>query len=391
MRIGRDTIIGQNRVKDELAQILDSGRLGHAYLFSGPSGVGKKALALAFAEAINGVTHLNPPHPSATSNKRNWRIHPDIHLFLPMPAEHSVSERLERIDMLADDPYAVVDFGNRPSTGGTSDTKNRNAFFSTDYFHEEIRPSVFLKPNEGRRTVVVIANVELMKDKVANAFLKLLEEPPEDVVFLLITDQFNLLLPTIVSRCQVLRCQALSNTEIRDALIERDGRSEADAAYLARISGGNYSMARFYDLDALKQIRVDIIAFLRAAYTQDPEPIVDISTKWSTQFNNEAQRAILNLMEVFLRDLILYRASADESLLTNVDQIDVISRFVGSLSDARLDDMVEQIASGRPLFGVNIQSKVWYTVLALRFSALMRGHDTAIPDHEPWAHMPALV
>lgn len=390
MRIGTDTIVGQNRVKEELSSILESDRLAHAYLFSGPPGVGKKALALAFAEAVNGITNLNPPHPGATSAKRNWHIHPDIHLFLPMPREHSETERLERIAMVAEDPYAVVDFGNRPGSGG-SDSKNRNAFYSTDYYHDFIRPSVLLSPNEGRRTVVVIANMELMRENVANAFLKLLEEPPPDVVFLLVTDRINQLLPTITSRCQLIRCQALSKADVKEALVSRDGHSDADADYLARITGGNYALARFLDMDQLKEIRTDIVAFLRASYTLDPRPILDIAAKWSGTLNNEAQRSVLNLMEVFLRDLVQYRATGDVSFLTNADLADVITKFTGSLRDARLDDMVALIEEGRELFTVNIQTKVWYTVLAFRFSALMRGDEPVVPHDEPWLHLPALA
>lgn len=389
MRIGSQSVVGQKRVKEELASILDSGRLGHAYLFSGPPGVGKKALALAFAEAINGITNLNAPHPTATSSKRNWHIHPDIHLFLPMPREHSESERSERICMVADDPYAIVDFGNRPGSG--ADGKNRNAFYSTEYYHDVMRPSVMLSPNEGERTVVVIANVELMRDNVANAFLKLLEEPPKDVVFLLVTDRINHLLPTILSRCQLIRCQALTHGEVKEALIGRDGRSEADADYLARVTAGNYAMARYLDMGLLAEIRSEIVAFLRASYTLDARPILEISTRWATTLNIEAQRSVLNLMEVFLRDLIHFRATGDASRLTNADQADIIAKFTGGLRDARLDGMIAQIAEGRTLFGVNIQTKVWYTVLAFRFSALMRGEDPTVPDGKPWLHMPALT
>lgn len=390
MRIGAQTIVGQQRVKEELAAILESGRLAHAYLFSGPPGVGKKALALAFAEAINGVTNLNPPHPDATSRKRNWHIHPDIHLFLPMPREHTETERNERIGWVAEDPYAIVDFGNRPGSGG-ADNKNRNAFYSIDYYHDRIRPSVSLSPNEGRRTVVVITNVEHMRDKVANAFLKLLEEPPPEVVFLLVTDRINQLLPTILSRCQLIRCQALSKADVKAALMERDGHPDTDAEYLARITGGNYAMARYLDMAVLKDIRSDIVAFLRAAYTLDPRPIVDIAAKWSSTLNNEAQRSVLNLMEIFLRDLIQYRATGDATLLTNADLADVIIKFTGSLPDARLEDMVAQIEEGRERFSVNVQTRVWYTVLAFRFSALMRGDDPVVPDDQPWLHLPALA
>jgi DNA polymerase-3 subunit delta' len=390
MKIGRDTIVGQHRVKEELEQILSSRRVSHAYLFAGPTGVGKKALALAFAEALNGVTNLNPAHESATSPKSSWYTHPDVHVFLPMPSRVSSSELNDRVSLLAKDPYAIVDFGMRPSLNSDAESKNRVAFYSVDYYHDDIRPRFTYKPNEGTYSVVVLCGIEKMHEKVANAFLKNLEEPPENVVFLLITDRFNALLPTIVSRCQILRCQALSEDEISDALQKRDGLDRADAEYLARISGGNYGLARYYDVDTLRETRNEIVEYLRASYIQDPKPILNIALKWS-QLNSDGQQLLLNLLEVFLRDILFFRASGDHAKITNLDQKEVIRKFVGSLQEARLEEMIEQIHDGRRLYLSNVNTKIWFTVLALRFGALMRGQDMAITDEESWRHLPASV
>lgn len=390
MRIGRDTIVGQQRVKEELEQILASRRISHAYLFAGPPGIGKKALALAFAEALNGVTNLNPAHESATSPKSSWYTHPDVHVFLPMPSRMNENELRDRVALLAKDPYAIVDFGLRPSLNSDAESKNRVAFYSVDYFQDDIRPRFTYKPNEGAFTVVVLCGVEKMYDKVTTAFLKNLEEPPENVVFLLITDKFNALLPTLVSRCQILRCQALSEDEISQALQQRDAVEPADAEYLARISAGNYGLARFYDVDTLRATRNEIVEYLRASYIQDPKPILNIALKWS-QLNSDGQQLLLNLLEVFLRDILFFRASGDEAKITNIDQKEVIRKFVTSLQEARLEDMIQQIHEGRRLYLSNVNTKIWFTVLALRFGALMRGQDMAITDDKSWKHLPASV
>jgi DNA polymerase-3 subunit delta' len=390
MRIGLDSIVGQHRVKEELEQILTSRRVSHAYLFAGPPGVGKKALALAFAEALNGVTNLNPPDPSATSAKSSWYTHPDVHVFLPMPSKVNENELRERVALLAKDPYAIVDFGMRPSLHSDNESKNRVAFYSVEYYHNEIRPRFALKPNEGTYSVVVLCGIEKMHEKVANAFLKSLEEPPQNVVFLLITDRFNALLPTIVSRCQTLRCQALSEDDIAHALQHRDGLDRADAEYLARISNGNYGLARYYDVETLRETRNEIVEFLRASYIQDPKPILNIALKWS-QLNSDGQQLLLNLLEVFLRDILFFRASGDDAKITNLDQKEVIRKFVGSLQNARLEEMIQQIHDGRRLYASNVNTKIWFTVLSLRFGSLMRGQDMAITEDDAFKHLPASV
>jgi DNA polymerase-3 subunit delta' len=187
-----------------------------------------------------------------------------------------------------------------------------------------------------------------------------------------------------------LRCQALSEDEISDALQKRDGLDRADAEYLARISGGNYGLARYYDVDTLRETRNEIVEYLRASYIQDPKPILNIALKWS-QLNSDGQQLLLNLLEVFLRDILFFRASGDHAKITNLDQKEVIRKFVSSLQDARLEDMIEQIHDGRRLYMSNVNTKIWFTVLALRFGALMRGKDMAITDEESWRHLPASV
>ena len=389
--IGDKRLVGQEKVRAELTRLVTSGRLGHAYLFAGPPGVGKKALALAFAEAINGVEHLSSLGTLKYSEKSSWLMHPDIHFFIPLPKSAPYSEFAGRIQLLAEDPYAVVDFGMRPSLDGSFDGKSRNAFYYKEYFRDEIRPKMMLKPNEGRKNIVIISNIEKMPPNIANAFLKTLEEPGENLMFLLTTDNFNALLPTIVSRCQILRCSSITTAQIHRALVDKDGMDEADAEYLSRISGGNYVSTRFYEAKTLRENRKQIIHYLRMAYTQDASEISSLAAQWGASFTNEGHIAMLNMIEVFLRDLAVFMDTQDQHLLTNADQADVIKKFTSSLQHARIEAMIATVNSFRPMIYQNIQPKLIYTVMAIRFGYLMRGLNTPIPSTEPWHHFPAVT
>ncbi len=388
--IGSRRLIGQERLRRQMWRILEEDRISHAYLISGQPGSGKKALALAFAEAINGIDHLGEPAPGTLSDRRSWYYHPDIHVYLPLPSNVTRDELRARVELLAEDPYEIVDFAMRPSLTAQDDSKNRRAFYSVDYFNSEVRRAAYLRPNEGRRNIVIITNIESMRKEVVNSFLKLLEEPGEHVMFILTTDHINGLLPTVISRCQLLPCQPLHPDEIYDGLITFDGMAESDARFLSRIAGGNYSYTRFYDLETLDANREDIIRFLRVSYKMDVGRILDISQKWQTEYNKEGQLAIINMIEMFLRDIALYSAGADESLITNSDRIDVIRKFCSSLKDARIENMLETLQEARSLLSQNVQPRLLFTVMANRFSAWMRGSDAAVNSAEEWKHMPAL-
>ncbi|TYP94934.1 DNA polymerase-3 subunit delta' [Fodinibius salinus] len=386
---GNRRLVGQQFAREQIKRTIKSGRIGHAYLFSGPPGSGKTAFALAFAELLNGVDNITDLGEQAFSKKSSWFTHPDIHVFLPVPTSVSVEELRNRLELLKKDPYEVVDFSLRPSLTNEDSTSNKQAFYPIDYFREEIRPTAFLKPNEGKKTIVILTGIEHMRKEAANAFLKLLEEPSENLIFLLTTNHSESLLPTIISRCQHIQLSALGTDKIEQALIQRDGLPEEDAAYLARVSGGNYAMTRFFDAETLKETRQEIIEFLRYSYVQDAVNITETAQDWQSQKNIEGQIAVLNMMEVFLRDLLVYRSTQQKSLITNANKIDVIKNFCSTLSDARLEDMIAQVNNCKPFIYQNVQGKLVFTSLALRFSSLMRGNDPFIADDNPWEHLPA--
>lgn len=386
---GDRRLVGQQFAKEQIKRIVHSGRISHSYLFSGPPGIGKTAFALAFAELINGVNNLTDLVTQAFSKKSSWFTHPDIHVFLPVPTSVSVEELRSRLELLREDPYEIVDFSLRPSLTNEDSTKNKRAFYPIDYFREEIRPKAYLKPNEGRKTVIIMTGIENMRKEAANAFLKLLEEPSKDLIFLLTTDHTEALLPTIISRCQHIQLSPLKTGEIEQALIEQDGLPEDEASYLARVSGGNYAMTRFFDVDTLKKTREEIIEYLRYSYSQDAVNITQTAQDWHSSQNLEGQIAVLNVMEVFLRDLLVYRSTEKQELVTNADQIDVIKNFCDTLSDARLEEMITQVNKCKPMIYQNVQPKLIFTSLAFRFSSLMRDRDPIISNQDSWKHLPA--
>lgn len=386
---GDRRLVGQKKAVSQVEKILQSGRMSHAYLITGPEGAGKTAFALALAEIINGIDNYTDLKGSAQSRKSSWYTHPDIHVFIPLPSKVGHDELMARLKLLAEDPYEVVDFTLRPVLTEAESPRNLFAFYSIAYYHEEIRPKTVYKPNEGLRTVVVITGIETMKKESANAFLKLLEEPSDKILFILTASKTDQLLPTITSRCQQIRLQTLSNEEISDGLMKYDQYDEETANFLARLSGGNYALARFLDPDSLQKSRLELIDFLRYSYTQDVPELLAIIQHWNSSLSRENQIGLCNSLEHFLRDLMVYRDTENKELIINIDQLDVIQKFCSSMKEARIIDMINHLQHLKGLLYQNVQLKYIFTALSIRYSHLMRGIDAPIPKDKRWQHMPA--
>ncbi|NBC25413.1 MAG: AAA family ATPase [Bacteroidetes bacterium] len=389
INLGDRRIVGQSHALGQVEKIFQSDRLSHAYLLTGPPGSGKTAFALAMAEAINGVDNLTDLKGSARSRKSSWHSHPDIHLFIPLPTSSGTNELNERLKLLAEDPYEIVDFSLRPELSNDASSKNKRAFYYIDYYRDDIRPKTVLKPNEGRRTVIILTGIDTMRKEAANAFLKLLEEPSGNVMFILTADKTDQLLPTIMSRCQQISLSPLSLEEISDGLVRFDGIDREDADFLARISGGNYARCRYMDLSELQKTRGETVDFLRYAYTQDAPALVPLVEGWQSRLNLEGQIALSNTLEQLLRDIMVYRETGNRDLIANIDQLEVIQKFCESLENARLERMIEELQKLKELFYNNVQFKLIFTALAFRFGNLMRGEEPLISDEMPWKHLPA--
>ncbi|MGM0744842.1 ATP-binding protein [Rhodohalobacter sp.] len=387
---GDRRLVGQYDAREKLEKILKSDRLSHSYLLTGPSGVGKTAFALTMAEAINGIDNLTDLKGTAESKKSSWFAHPDIHLFIPFPSKGE-NEIQPRIEMVAQDPYEIVDFAIRPALNSEKLSKNRRAFYPIDYYRSDIQPLMKYNPNEGNRTVVVITEIDTMRKEAANAFLKFLEEPSSKLIFILTATNTDQLLPTIISRCQQIRLNPLREEEIRNGLVQYDNKSEEDASFLARMADGNYALARYFDVNTLKQTRTEIIEFLRFSYTQDVPALLQIINDWNSKLNTENQIAVCNSIEQFLRDILVYREQKDSRLITNVDQLEVIKKFTASMKDARIVEMIEHLQDLKQLLYQNVQLKYIFTTLSMRFSSLMRGLDPLIDEKDAWKHLPALT
>lgn len=370
-------VLDQQRAVEALRRAIDSERVAHAYLFYGPDGVGKRAVALAFAQALQCEEAGSGVCGQCSACRKVQRlVHPDVHVLLPQPSDADADDVAERLQRLAQHPYAAIDFVRRPSLTDATASSNKQAFYSVGRIHEELRRPMSYRPLEGRYKVVILTDAEMMRVEAANAFLKLLEEPGARTVFVLTTSRPDRLLPTILSRCQRLRFDPLPAETIAQALTDQDGVAPDTAATLARMADGSYMRALdLVENEDLMANRSRVVTFMRLSYVRDHGGLADAVDDMS-RLGRERVKGILRLMLSWIRDLMLYGAMADAAPLVNVDQAEAISKFVQNVPDADREAMVRLVEEAMELVGRNVQIKLVLMALAHALGRAMRGpHD----------------
>ena len=245
-----DILSAQPRVWERLSQIRISKQVGGAYLFSGPTGCGKESLAIRFAQLLNCETSSKKPCDTCPSCQRFRQLqHEKLKLIFPLPAVRKKKD----------------DGSGTSSTIGKGDMElvtEAIAKKAEDHFHKikipkssriliqsirELRKTLYLKSEPSGRKIVLIFDAHLLSvgmGEAANALLKILEEPPENTTLILVTDHVELLLPTILSRCQRVGIPRLNDIFIRDWLQIKMVR-DSEIQLLAGLSQGNIHQARF--------------------------------------------------------------------------------------------------------------------------------------------------
>lgn len=258
-----DPIIGHSRLKEQFARLIDEDRIPHAMIFAGPAGIGKTLMAIAVASALVGR-----------------RVFPDL-----------ASREGEAVAGDKDDAFYLAPMG---------------AMLKVDQFRQ-LQGELALQGEAGRRRVCIIDHVETMNTEFANRMLKILEEPPSGVCFILITDQPDLLLPTIISRCARFTFDPVGDDEMRQGLRRLRG------------DGGNWDEAILWGGGIVRTV----LSYLDGKGTDKAHFALDFLTttakhacpyaKWlalSAALTDRETTEILGWISLFLRDMAVLRSGA---------------------------------------------------------------------------------
>lgn len=334
-------VFGQERAKTILRSALENQRLPNAYLFHGPEGIGKDAAAIELAKAIN---CLNPDlggleacdecvHCLQVGSLSSPILHFTYALAkdVESPGEGS-NQKEEDLEVIreelaqkAADPYHNIAI---PRAMAIQVGQIR-----------ELRMNLSRSMGSGKKRIVIISEADMMNPQAQNAFLKTLEEPNTNTLIIMTSSNINRFYPTILSRCQEVRFDVLSHDEIATALIERDELQRDEADFIARLANGSYSQARRMIGEDLKEMRRQIVAFLRMGLSRSRKNAlheIDIflprSSAGSFLEKRQAVEQRLILLMLWLRDALAIATDSKDQII-NIDQREDLDRFVGRFGE----------------------------------------------------------
>ena len=372
-------VIGQEEAKERLMQMVREDRLPHAMMLCGPVGSGKLALAIAF-----GCYLLSRKEEGGTRNENSSRHiqamlqkleHPDLHFTYPtikLPSMKSdykpVSDDFakEWHELVMESPYFTMEEWMEAMGG-----ENQQAIITAGESDDLVR-KLSLKSSQGGYKVSIIWLPERMNIECANKLLKLIEEPPQQTVFIMVSEEPEKLLETIRSRVQRIDIRKTDNDAIRQALIERRGIDEDSAQRISRLANGNW-LAAIEELqaDSEKGLFLDMYKnLMRLAYQRK---IKDLR-KWSEQMaamGREKQRRWLTYFLRMTRESFVYNFREQDLNYMTADEEAFAQNFARFINENNILPISDLANLAIRDIGQNANAKIVFFDFALQIIVLL--------------------
>ena len=327
-------IVGQDAVKQRLLNTFRENRVSHAQLFLGPEGSGSLALAVAYAQYLSCEDKQSDDSCGVCSSCRKYQklLHPDLHFSYPFFAKHKDDNALTFIEQWRE-AFLANPYLNLDTWRGYLEAENKQANINIAECHQIIK-KLSLKPFESAYKILILWLPEYL-DKEGNALLKIIEEPQPNTLFLLVAENQDQILNTILSRTQLVKIPALGFDDIKQYLI-KNGQPVQTAEEAAYLSNGNLTEALAMLQQDSNGYHATFVQWLRLCFSNkglELIKLVDLLAK----LGRENQKNFLRYGISFLRECCLILAGGEELVHLPQQELDTARKMSTVMNNTQIE------------------------------------------------------
>ncbi len=374
-------IIGHTHLKRHLTLSADRGRIPHAQLFVGQEGSGTLPMALAYARYVlcGNKNGENTGGDDACNLKFSHWNHPDLHFSFPVSTTDRVKGKAISDDFLSEWRQFVTEqpYGNLLDWYKLIGLENKQGIINV-HEAQHIAKKLSFKSYEADYKVLIVWMAEKLHTSASNKLLKLIEEPPDNTLLVLITEDERLLLNTIVSRCQILHFPPFGQHDIAEALVAKKGMTEGEAKQIAHQANGNFNRA----LDLANNDSEDLVfeewfvAWVRSAFkAKGNKGAIHDLIQWSEKIaraGREVQKKFLEFcLEMFRQAMLINYHAEDAVFLSPSVSGFQLEKFAPFVHGNNIKEVYDELQDAIYHIERNANAKVVLTDLSIKLTRLL--------------------
>ena len=362
-------IVGQDAIKQRLVNSVKENRVSHAQLFLGPEGSGSLALAVAYAQFLS-CENKQPDDSCGECNscrKYQKLMHPDLHFSYPFFAKHKDDTALTFIEQWRDaftaNPYLSLD-----TWRGYLDAENKQANINIAECHQIIKKLSF-KPFESVYKILILWLPEYL-DKEGNALLKIIEEPQPNTLFILVAQNQDQILNTILSRTQLIKIPCLTYEEIKQYLLTEHNQTEDAAAEIAYLSNGNLTEALTMLQQDNKGYHNLFVQWLRLCFSNKGLEVLTFVDQFA-KMGRENQKNFLRYGISFIRECCLLMAGAGNLVHLPAKELETAQKMTNVLSIEKAQYISDELEKAHYHVERNANPKILFLDVSLQIIKIL--------------------
>jgi len=371
-------VIGHREIKSQLVQTVKQNRISHAQLFLGPEGCGKLALALAYAQYINCRNRMDGDSCGTCSScvKYDKLAHPDLHLFYPVSATSEIKDHPMSRDFI--EMWRELLLEKQAYIGlhdwiDKIEIEKKQAVITKDDMEELIRLLTY-KNYEADYKVVIIYLPEKIYHTSAPKILKILEEPPDNTLFILVSEDQDEIIDTILSRCQLVKIPRIGDDDLREHMSETRGLTAQEARGIVNLARGSMvDVARLLDCDRDAAGNLDNFRdWVRLCYALNMKGL-DEFIRSTFGGGREQNKVFLNYALRMARECILLNYGRKDLVRLDKEEEEwVVSSFHPFINAENGNIIVGELNKAIAHVERNANASILFMDLSLRMHALFR-------------------